>query len=245
MIDGVPRDPRPPLGARHVLDRPLRRHEPEPVRGKSALRGSRLVLDKVLGGPSLIAAARRGVQTALASPVTGVRSRASAVHFTEEGPILRLNRAVAARCSAAYAALAFGVAACGDDDNDSGGSRRRAAPSRRPAAPSTSTPASRCRARRRTRPTPWCNGIKLALEGGRQQGRQLHVKYQSLDDSTRPGRQLGSGEQRLGERPQGRPGRQGRLLHRRVQLGRAARSRSRSSTRRGSRRSPRPTRTSV
>src|SRR5688572_1690338 len=42
------------------------------------------------------------------------------VHFSEEGLILRLNRAIA--FAGLLPALAVGIAACGDDDEDAGGS---------------------------------------------------------------------------------------------------------------------------
>ena len=84
------------------------------------------------------------------------------------------------------------------------------------------------------------NGIKLALSQAGNKAGQCTVKYQSLDDSTAQAGKWDPG-QTAAERPQGGPGPEGRLLHRRVQLGRQRRSRSRSSTRPGSRRSARRT----
>ena len=45
--EGVLRDPRPRVGARPLLDRPLRRHEPVAIRRKP-LSDSQFVLDKLL-----------------------------------------------------------------------------------------------------------------------------------------------------------------------------------------------------
>ena len=118
--------------------------------------------------------------------------------------------------SCLLAAFALGMTACGDDDDDDGGGGDSGGDGGGTVNVYSSLP---LQGASRPQTTAMVDGIKLALKQARQQGRrpdhQVHVARR-LD---RAGGHVDA-RGHLGQRAQGRSGRRGRRLHRRVQLGR-------------------------
>ncbi len=104
------------------------------------------------------------------------------LHFIEEGPILRLNRAVAAVLL--LPALAFGVVACGDDEEEPGTANTTSTGG--PSGSGTVNVYSSLplQGGSRTQALALVNGAKLALEQAGGKAGNFTVKYESLDDST-------------------------------------------------------------
>ena len=111
--------------------------------------------------------------------------------------------------------MAFGVAACGDDDDETAVAaavvvrRRRRVADRLLVASAAGRFASAVRGRDQ--------GHQARAEAEGRQVRRLHHQVRVARRRHGGGRQVGAGRD-LGERPQGRAGRHGDRLHRRVQL---------------------------
>ena len=118
--------------------------------------------------------------------------------------------------SCLLAAFALGMTACGDDDDDDGGSGDSGGDGGGTVNVYSSLP---LQGASRPQTTAMVDGIKLALKQAGNKAGDLTIKYTSLDDSTA---QAGTWtpEATPGQRAQGRSGRCGNRLHRRVQLGR-------------------------
>ena len=114
------------------------------------------------------------------------------------------------------AAMAMGVAACGGDDEESGGGSAQEGGGGKTLNVYSSLP---LQGASRPQSEDVIKGIKLALKQKGGKCGDFTIKYTSLDDATAAAGKWEAGAD-VGQRPQGRAGRQRDRLHRRVQLGR-------------------------